>query len=1183
MWRSRPRLRRSLGTAEGGRATVLALIVLLLPAGSRAKGAEDLAPRSSTVVSLDAPDWLVAPDPKNVGRQAQWWRAPRADARRVRVPGIFQEALGDYHGVAWYWRDFAAPANPRPQGRYLLRFWMVDYLADVWLNGIHVGRHEGGEEAFVLDLTDAIKPGAPNRLAVRVLNPTAQPIDGMALRLVPGRNKLDHVTVGNDYNFGGIVDSVELLVTPAVRVEDLFLRPDWKTGEIRIEASLHSALSSLANVRLSFTVAPAASGETLDTVVLDRPLSPGDTVLDTKLKVAQPRLWSLGDPNLYRVTARAAIDGSASFDETSKRCGFRDFRFENGAFRLNGKRIFLRSSHSGNEAPVGLRVPLDPDLLRRDMLNCKVMGFNMIRFFCAIPRRYQLDLCDEIGFLVYEESLAGWCLDESDELPQRFDTSIRGMIRRDRNHPSVVMWGLLNENMGDAAFYYALSRLPFVRQLDDTRIVMLNSGRFDAGRSKGPASWYAGAAPTSIMVAHNGRKESVGVADSTWAPGQFSLHPGLIGQYSAVCWTATEAGEYAISAAMAGLCRKPTTTDIHIYRNGTPLMDSFINLHGLPNAAKFAKTLTLAKGDRIGVFVGTGGDSPYSDTTALDLTIKSPQGKVDDVAADFSTRSNPNGPWSYGWLAPGAKPDPATFTLYTASVNQEPKSIGSLSNPGSRDWQDVLADQHPYQPSPHKLQQIRNLRDCDPGQPVFISEYGLASAVDLVRQVRHYEQIGHPDSLDARLYRGLLEKFMADWQRWRMADTFANPEDYFRQCVAKMAGLRLMGLNAIRANPRCVGHSMTGMYDHGFCGEGATASEFRELKPGATDALLDGFAPLRFCLFVEPVNVYRGAKLRLDAVLANEDALPPGEYPVRLQIVGPNGRCAFQKTVTVKIADPRSNPPPPLATAILGQRITIDGPSGQYRFLAAFQQGGAAAGGNVEFYVDDPADMPKVETEIVRWGDDPALDQWLAEHGIKTRPFAAGRQNAREVILVGQRPAGGGAAAWRSLAQHIARGSAAVFLCPGVFAKRDNPVAWVPLTNKGRLDGSPDWLYLHDPWTKRHPIFDGLPCGHPMDYIFYRELISNDRWAGLDAPAETVAASINACFGYDSGTLVSVHELGAGRFILNTLAIRPNLGGVPPAERLLRNLLRYAARDASGPAAELPANFQRQLQAMGYY
>jgi hypothetical protein len=301
---------------------------------------------------------------------------------------------------------------------------------------------------------------------------------------------------------------------------------------------------------------------------------------------------------------------------------------------------------------------------------------------------------------------------------------------------------------------------------------------------------------------------------------------------------------------------------------------------------------------------------------------------------------------------------------------------------------------------------------------------------------------------------------------------------------------------------------------------------------------------------------------------------------VRLRVVGPDGHRVLEKTVTVKIADPRSNPP--LAAPIFGEEITIDGPSGQYRFLAAFERGGAAAGGNVEFYAADPADMPKVATEIVRWGDDAGLDRWLAEHGIKTRPFAADRQDAREVILVGQQPAGGEAAAWRNLARHIARGSTAVFLCPAVFAKANNPVAWAPLANKGQLVNAGDWLYPHDSWTKKHPIFDGLPCGNLMDYTFYREVISGERWMSLDGAAETVAASINTSLGYDAGTLMSVHTLGAGRFVLNTLSIRPNLGASPPAERLLRNLLRYAALDAAKPAAPLPANFEEQLKAMGY-
>ena len=226
--------------------------------------------------------------------------------------------------------------------------------------------------------------------------------------------------------------------------------------------------------------------------------------------------------------------------------------------------------------------------------------------------------------------------------------------------------------------------------------------------------------------------------------------------------------------------------------------------------------------------------------------------------------------------------------------------------------------------------------------------------------------------------------------------------------------------------------------------------------------------------------------------------------------------------------------------------------------------------------------MPKVETDVALWGDEPAIATWLADHGIKSHPLSAGLPNAREVILAGRKPASGDAAAWRDLARHIARGSTAVFLSPEIFRKGDNAAGWLPLVKKGTLAGNADWLYPHDQWTKKHPIFDGLPSGGLMDYTFYRNMISDSRWSGQDAPAELVAATINTSLGYDSGTLVSVHNLGAGRFVLNTLEILKRQGQDPTAERLLRNLIRYAASDAVKPPADLPPRFDEQLKAMGY-
>src|SRR5208282_3625806 len=118
----------------------------------------------------------------------------------------------------------------------LLRFQAVDYLGEVWVNGIRIGVHEGGEEPFVLDITRAIKLNQPNLLAVRVLNPTHELIDGIRLEEVAVGRRDYPTPRDNAYNTGGITGSVELLVAPPVWVENLQVLPDWKTGKIRILA-----------------------------------------------------------------------------------------------------------------------------------------------------------------------------------------------------------------------------------------------------------------------------------------------------------------------------------------------------------------------------------------------------------------------------------------------------------------------------------------------------------------------------------------------------------------------------------------------------------------------------------------------------------------------------------------------------------------------------------------------------------------------------------------------------------------------------------------------------------------------------------------------------------------------------------------------------------------------------------
>jgi len=599
--------------------------------------------------------------------------------------------------------------------------------------------------------------------------------------------------------------------------------------------------------------------------------------------------------------------------------------------------------------------------------------------------------------MVQEECFASQLYENSPKMAERFDKSVREMILRDRNHPSIVMWCLLNETADSPQFRHAVKTLTLVRSLDPNRLVLLSSGRFDRQLSIGSLS---------------------NPGSNTWECLLGAEHP---------------------EAAPA----KPT--DVPAYIEG-------------------------------------------------------------------------------------------------------------------------VGDAHVYPWVPHTAKEIEFMRTLGWNtKHVFVSENGVSSALDLVRLLRHYEQRGRESCGEAKFYREALDKFMADWDRWRMAECFGRPEDYFRQCQELMTEERLKGINALRSNPSIVGYTLTGTVDQGYSGEGIVTS-FRELKPGVVDALLDAFAPLRWCLFAEPVNVYRGKLVKLEAVLANEDALPPGKYPVRFEVYGPNSERVMERRVDIEIPDPNSKPEPPLALPVFSEDVLVDWPSGDYRFVATFEKGGAAAGRQAVVHVFDPAEMPKVDKEVVLWGDDGGLAKWLADHGVRWRQYASAQQSVGEVILVGNAvPNPGGVEVFKELAAHIARGSTAIFLDPGVFAHAGQPISLSCIGKNGTLINLPNNVYHKEDWAKNHPIFAGLPAGAVMDYSVYREVIGNVGWQREDAPDEAVAGAIYAFTAYSSGLLVSVDKLGEGRIILNALRVRDNIGRDPVADRLLLNMLGYAASDGSGP------------------
>jgi len=430
--------------------------------------------------------WRIACDINNCGQELGWVASIPDDTKTVPVPGIVQQAFPNHQGVSWYWRTFTQNVLPSKNERAILRFGAVEYHATVWLNGISVGGHEGSETPFEMDVTDVLQAGE-NLLAVRVLKPGEEPIDGFILEEIPHRNQYvnSKFQPGMSMNIAGIIGKVELLIVPDVRIIDVFARPDCKTGEINVTVTVKndSCEKITGDIKLTAGAAsPTEGGHILKHVSQIAEINQGISTYEFTVKINQPHLWNLDNTYLYRITVHL------NNHELSIRCGFRDFRVKDGFFYLNGKKIFLKSSHTGNHFPIGTIVPVDPDHMRRDLLMAKTAGFNCIRWIAGVALPEQLDFCDEIGLMVYEENYASWALYDCPNLIERYERSYNEMILRDRNHPSITIWGMINEMPEGATTRCSVAYLPKLRKLDPTRLVLQHSGRWDGDPKIGSVS-----------------------------------------------------------------------------------------------------------------------------------------------------------------------------------------------------------------------------------------------------------------------------------------------------------------------------------------------------------------------------------------------------------------------------------------------------------------------------------------------------------------------------------------------------------------------------------------------------------------------------------------------------------------------------------------------------------------------
>ena len=375
------------------------------------------------------------------------------------LPAKICDYFPEWSGAVWYYKRFICGETVKGE-HLLLDFERVDYKCDVYLNGKFIGEHINSEERFSYDVTDMIINGE-NLLSLRVFSPCscADNSEGITLSNHPNNGRSHEYYTYN--NYGGILGDICLLRKPPLYIENVHIISSYDDGCVNIKVRLNGEMSESDSV----TARIYDRGVLLLT---QRVNASKNTEFD--LYIENRRVWSPETPNLY--LAEFCVCGKFGMDSAVFRFGFKKFCVENGYFRLNGKRIFLKSAHT-------CLCDWDSGSEREKIAQAKAMGFNCIRFLAGIASEDILDFCDELGMMVYDESAVAWGMRDNENTESQMAAYLDNMLIRDRNHTCVAIYGIFNETPANTAFDFAVKYLPKMRELDNTRLILLSSGRWD--------------------------------------------------------------------------------------------------------------------------------------------------------------------------------------------------------------------------------------------------------------------------------------------------------------------------------------------------------------------------------------------------------------------------------------------------------------------------------------------------------------------------------------------------------------------------------------------------------------------------------------------------------------------------------------------------------------------------------
>ncbi len=365
-------------------------------------------------------------------------------------------------GTGWYRKSFIIPSGLAGE-RIIIEFDGVYMNPEIWINGVSLGSHPYGYTSFWFDITGYVNFGKPNILAVKVRN------EGENSRWYSGSGIYRHVWLK-------ILDPVHVaqwgtrITTPEVNSESA-------TVNITTEVNNHSAnslkirvITHILNDKGKETGSSAGAEQTLE--------SNGSSDFSEEIKISKPDLWSPESPTLYTALSEVYVSDTIT-DRVETLFGIRTIHFDvTNGFQLNGKSVKLKGGcfHDDN-GPLGSKSYDRAEERRVELL--KASGFNAIRCSHNPPAPAFLDACDRLGMLVIDETFDMWNDGKNENdyhlyFRKWWKRDIESMVKRDFNHPSVILWSIGNEIPGmntPGVVETAQTLADFVRSIDPARPV----------------------------------------------------------------------------------------------------------------------------------------------------------------------------------------------------------------------------------------------------------------------------------------------------------------------------------------------------------------------------------------------------------------------------------------------------------------------------------------------------------------------------------------------------------------------------------------------------------------------------------------------------------------------------------------------------------------------------------------